>query len=221
MVRVAGWLNDSRITGWMSLVPLVFFAAEWLVSATWRGYYGYRDDLVGPLGVAFCGPEGNWPCSELYRAMNGALVLTGLAIALVAASFAVQRVTERAHALLLMIAGVGLAASGVITHQMSYSWSVTCTTVFTTLGSVSVLFIAMGSKTEMSVERRGIAVLAGVVSLVGHFSYIDNHDLFGPGGAQRMAIYGILVAVIALGTAGLRAPTDRNDEALERVGESR
>ncbi|MDZ4268337.1 MAG: hypothetical protein U1D00_22040 [Mycobacterium sp.] len=221
MVRIVGWLDDSRVTGWVSLATLVFFAAEWVVSATWRGYYGYRDDLLGPLGVAFCGPVGNWPCSELYRAMNVALVLTGLAIVFVAASFLVQRVTERGHAMLLMVAGAGLAASGVITHQVSYTWSLTATSVFTTLGSVSVLFIAMGSKTEMSAERRGVAVVSGVVSLIGYFSYIDGHEFFGSGGAQRMAIYGILVAVIALGTAGLRVRPVQKTESPELAEESR
>ncbi|WP_370332166.1 hypothetical protein [Mycolicibacterium hippocampi] len=221
MVRVLGYLKDARVTGWVSLTTLVYFAAEWVVSATWRGYYGYREDLLGPLGVAFCGPQGNWPCSELYRVMNIALVLTGLAIVFVAASLLVQRVTERGHAALLMVAGFGLAASGVITHQVSYTWSLTATTVFTTLGSVSVLFIAMGSKTEMSAERRGVAVIAGIVSLVGYFSYIDGHDFFGAGGAQRMAVYGILAAVIVLGTAGLRSAPVQNAEAPELVEEKR
>lgn len=221
MVRVLGYLSNARVTGWVSLTTLVFFAAEWVVSATWRGYYGYREDLLGPLGVAFCGPDGNWPCSELYRVMNVALVLTGLAVAFVAASLLVQRVTERGHAILLMVAGFGLAASGLITHQVSYTWSLTATSVFTTLGSVSVLFIAMESKTEMSAERRGVTVIAGVVSLVGYFSYIDGHDFFGPGGAQRMAVYGILVAVIALGTAGLRRPPVQNAEARELAEEKR
>ena len=77
MTTDTDWLEDARITGRVALVPLVYFAAEWMVSASWRGYYGYREDVVGPLGAAFCGPQGNWPCSDLYHVMNVALVATG------------------------------------------------------------------------------------------------------------------------------------------------
>ena len=47
-----------------------------------------------------------------------------------------------------------------------------------------------------------------LVVLEGHtgnvFSFLGGHQVFGAGGAQRMATYGVLVAVIALGTTGLR-----------------
>ena len=217
MTRIAGWLRSDRIAGWVALVPLLYFAAEWVVSASWRGYYGYREDLLAPLGVPFCGPEGTWPCSDLYRVMNVALVATGLAVAVVAASFLVRRVTDRGHALLLIAAGVGLAGSGVITANVDYAWNGTAAQVFMALGAVSVLLIAVSSTSTMTAERRGLAVLSGVVSLLGYFSFVGGHQVFGFGGAQRMAVYGVLVAVIALGTAGLRtnrSPAADHAEAL-------
>lgn len=217
MTRIAGWLRSDRITGWVALIPLLYFAAEWVVSASWRGYYGYREDLLAPLGVPFCGPEGTWPCSDLYRAMNVALVVTGLAVAFVAASFLVRRVTDRGHALLLIAAGAGLACSGVVTPSVDYAWNSTAAQVFMALGAVGVLLIAVSSTSTMTAERRGLAVLSGVVSLIGYFSLVGGHLMFGFGGAQRMAIYGVLVAVIALGTAGLRTsriPADETAEAL-------
>lgn len=221
MARIVRTLRDARVTGWVSLVPLAYFAAEWLVSASWRGYYTYREDLLGPLGTAFCGPAGTWPCSELYRAMNVALVITGLAVAYVAASLLAQRVTDRGHAILLLAAGLALAAAGVVTQQVDYPWHLTVTVVFMTLGAVSVLFIAMGSTSRLSGERRGVAVIAGIVSLVGLFAYLGQHDVFGSGGAQRTAIYSILVAVIALGTAGLRSTPADNAESPKLVEELR
>lgn len=207
MTRIVGWLQDSRVTGCAALIPLVYFGTEWVVSASWRGHYAYRDDPVGLLGVAFCGPEGNWPCSDLYRAMNVAVLFTGLSIAFVAAGFIAQRLTDRAHSMLLLVAGLGLATSGVLTQNVDYAGNLSAAVVFMTLGAVSVLLIAMSSTSQMTAERRGVAVLSGVVSLVGLFAYLGEHQVFGSGGAQRMAVYGILVAVIALGTAGLRSPT--------------
>ncbi len=202
MPKVSAWLGNSRITAWVALAPLVYFAAEWVVSATWRGNYGYRDDTLGPLGVAFCGPAGEWPCSELYRAMNVGLVVTGLGVLFVAASLLVQRVADRGPALLLAVAGWGMAASGVVTYRVDYAWNLTFIVLFMTLGSVSALFIALGSTSELSLERRAVAALSGVVSVVGYVTYMGGHSFFGSGGAQRMAVYGILVAVVAVGTTG-------------------
>lgn len=195
-------LSPTRITGWVSLVPLVYFATEWIVSATWRGLYGYRDDAVGLLGVAFCGPVGNWPCSELYRAMNVANVVTGLAVVAVATLLVVVQRADRVSAVLLMMSGLGLATSGVITQNVSYSGNLNATLVFMSLGSVSALWIAVRSPTVMSVERRCVAVLAGLTGLVGFALYAVDPAIVGPGAAQRMCIYGILVVVIAIGTAG-------------------
>ncbi|MGK2865982.1 MAG: hypothetical protein ACSLFA_04955 [Mycobacterium sp.] len=219
-------LSLSRITGWISLVPLMYFASEWVVSASWRGLYGYRDDLIGPLGIAFCGPVGNWQCSELYRAMNVSLVATGLAIVIVAASLFARRLADGGSAFLLLVAGSALATGGVITQNVSYSWNITATVVFMTLGSVSALSIAVNSPMAMSGERRGVAVIAGLTGLFGYLVYAGGHDIFGPGGAQRLCIYGILVAVITMGSAGLRTAPDtdsdaRDAETRELVEESR
>lgn len=216
----------SRLTGWVSLVPLVYFASEWVVSASWRGLYGYREDLVGPLGIAFCGPVGNWPCSELYRAMNVSLVATGLAVVVVAASLFARRLADGGSAFLLLVSGVALASGGVITQNVSYSWNITATVVFMTLGSVSALLIAVNSPMRMSGERRGVAVIAGLTGLFGYLVYAGGHDIFGPGGAQRMCIYGILVVVITVGTAGFVTVPDpgsdaREAESRELVEESR
>lgn len=219
MTTDTDWLEDARITGRVALVPLVYFAAEWVVSASWRGYYGYREDVVGPLGAAFCGPQGNWPCSDLYHVMNVALVATGAAVAIVAAGFWRQRVTDRGHALLFIVAGIALACSGVVTVNVDYAWNLTATMVFLTLGAVGAVLVAVSSTSAMSVERRTIAVLSGAVSLVGLFSFLGGHQVFGAGGAQRMAMYGVLVAVIALGTSGLR--TRQSAESGEALVEER
>ncbi len=214
-------MSLSRLTGWVALIPLLYFAAEWVVSASWRGFYGYRDHLLGPLGTAFCGPVGNWPCSELYRVMNIGLVATGLAIVFVAARLFAQRSTDRGDALLLLASGLGLTVSGAITQNISYTWNLTATMVFMTLGSVSALLIAVDSATRMTRERRFVAVVAGLAGLIGFFVYVGGIDLVGPGGAQRLCIYGILVTVIAVGTAGLTRTPAAGAEDRDRVEETR
>ena len=206
----------SRFTGWVSVVPLLFFAAEWVVAASWRGFYGYHEDLLGPLGTAFCGPVGNWPCSELYRVMNIVLVVAGLAVVFTAAGLFAQRVSDRAGALLLVAAGLGLTVSGAITQNVSYTGNLTAIMVFMTLGSVGAFLIATSSTTRMTGERRLVAVLASLASLVGYFAYVGGVDIVGPGGVQRLCIYGILVTVITVGTVGLtRTPAASIHEPTE------
>jgi hypothetical membrane protein len=221
MVRYVRSFSLARFTGWASLVPVVYFVTEWIVSASWRGLYGYRDDPVGLLGIAFCGPVGNWPCSELYRAMNLALVAVGLAVVAVAASFLAQRLTDRGSAVLLMVAGCGLASSGVITQNVSYIWNITATVVFMALGSVGALLVAVNSVVTMTTERRCVAVLAGLTGLIGFVIYVSGLDSAGSGGAQRLCIYGILVVVIAVGTTGLGKPPAADAHALRTTEEAR
>ncbi len=220
MTRIAAWLANPRITAWWALAPLAYFVAEWVVSATWRGHYGYRREQLGPLGVAFCGPAGDWPCSELYPAMNAGLVVTGLAVTFVAVSLLVQRRVDRGPALALAVAGWGLAASGLVTYRVDYAWNLTFVVMFMTLGSVAVLFLALSSGSAMSSERRGVALACSVVSLVGYLAYMGGHTVFGSGGAQRMAIYGILAAVIAVGTTGFVRTRAHDPQAREVVEET-
>lgn len=218
MVRYVRLGSTARLTGWVALVPLVYFAAEWVVSASWRGHYGYRDELLGPLGIAFCGPVGNWPCSQIYPVMNIALVATGLAVVVVAVSLFVQRSTDRGAGLLLALAGLALSVAGVVTQHVSYAVNLTATVVFMTLGSVSALLIAANPATKISGERRAIAVPAGFTGLIGYFIYASGHDVLGPGGAQRASIYGILIAVIAVGTAGFGSVARDHGHAADTQG---
>ena len=75
----------------------------------------------------------------------------------------------------------------------------------------------------MTVERSGVAVIAGGVSILGFLAFVGGTNLFGPGGAQRMAVYGILVAVTALCTAQIRhrPPAGRHAATRELAGASR
>lgn len=207
--------SASRFTRWVSLVPLVYFAAEWVVAASWRGFYGYRDDLLGPLGIAFCGPVGNWPCSELYRVMNGALVLTGLAVATVGATLFARRLTDRGGAALLGLSGLGLAVAGILTQNVSYTANLTAMMTFMTLGSVGALLIALTVTVPLTGERRLVLMSAALVGMAGFVSYVGGLDIVGPGAAQRLCIYGIIATVITVGTAPL---PDGGDMSVEDRG---
>ncbi|MGV9480013.1 hypothetical protein [Gordonia aichiensis] len=211
-------LRDPRITLVAALIVLQFFAAEWVVSATWRGHYSYRVDQLGPLGLEFCGPQGRWPCSALYPVMNVSLVLTGLAISTVAASWALRRIVTFPHAGALLIAGFGLAVSGIITEKTDYQHHSAELTTFFVLASVGVAMIGFSGSTLLTPGIRAIVALAGIIATVAFISYATGlTGWFGSGGTQRLIVYPILVAVVVAGVSSgrVRTPGDRSDDTSD------
>lgn len=206
MNRLSGALRSRRVTAVAALLVLQYFAAEWVVSATWRGEYGYRDDYVGPLGLPFCGPQGNWPCSALYPVMNVSFVLTGAAICFVACAWIAQRVVATAHGTLLAIAGVALTLVGLVTERTDYPLHSTAMHVFFVLGTLSILLIAVSATTRMASGPRSFATAAGLVGIVAYFAYVAGYTgWLGSGGTERVIVYSVLVSVVVLGVGGNRA----------------
>lgn len=201
-------LFQPRFTRTAALTTIVYFVAEWVVSASWRGYYGYRDNPVGPLGVKYCGAQGDLPCSAIYPVMDIALIVTGLAIVAVALSWVVRGIAGPPHGLLLTAAGIGLAGSGIFTEQFRYPLYAAAITVFLVLGPVGILLVGTGGSAQLTSTAKRFATLAGVAGIVGYVGYASGATtLLGAGGSQRLAIYSVLIAVIVVGTAR-PAPVD-------------
>lgn len=199
-----GTLIGARQTARISaLTLLVYFAAEWVVSATWRGHYGYRDVTVGPLGVPFCGPSGTWPCSALSPVMNVALVITGLAIAALACAWMARTRTAWPHALMLVIAGAGFAAAGIITEKIDYPLHSLTMNMFGVLGALGCVLIGVSSTTRLHSTVRLVLTAGGILSTIGYFCYTAGFTgLLGAGGTQRLIIYPILIALLIAGLSG-------------------
>lgn len=203
MSHIRNMLQHPRFAMYAALASILYFVAEWVVSASWRGHYGYRDVKVGPLGVPFCGPNGNWPCSALYPVMDVAMVVTGVALVAVALSWSVRRATAAIPAALLATAGAGLAVAGVITEQVNYPVYVTALTVFQVLGSMSVLLIGASTVTRLPRSAKLFAAAAGVAGATGYFAGVGGFtDLLGQGGTERLTMYAVLIAIIVLSVAG-------------------
>lgn len=204
MTKVLMMLFQPRFTRIAALATLVYFVAEWVVSASWRGYYGYRDNPVGPLGVKYCGTHGDWPCSAIYPVMDLALIITGLAVVAVALSWVVRGIASPPHGLLLAVAGIGLAVSGVFTEQFRYPLYAAAITVFLVLGPVAVFLIGACGTAQLGTTAGRFTTLAGAAGVIGYVSYASGATtLLGAGGSQRLAIYSVLVAIIV---AGCRRP---------------
>ena len=217
MNRVRNTLQHPRFAFIAALTTLVYVIAEWVVSASWRGHYGYRDIKIGPLGVPFCGPNGNWPCSALYPAMDIAMIITGVALAAVALSWLARRAVTTVPGLLLVTAGAALAVAGLFTEQLNYPVYATAIAVFQVLGFVSVLQIGGSRSTRLPSAAKRFAALAGIAGGIGYFAGIGGFTrLLGTGGTERLTIYTVLIAVIVLGCAGAdrRTRTVADDDVV-------
>lgn len=162
-----------------------------------------------PLGVAFCGTEGTWPCSALYPVLNIATVLTGLAIITLALSWMAARSVAATHGVLLAAAGAGFAVSGIFTEQVSYPTYATGLAVFTVLGPIAMLLIGASNTTRLPASAKLFAAVVGLLGIIARFAYTGHFvTLLGSGGTERVAVYSVLIAAIVLGVSGRHARTE-------------
>ncbi|RPA02605.1 DUF998 domain-containing protein [Gordonia sp. OPL2] len=218
MSRADAFLRDPRVARVSAIVLLQYFAVEWVVSATWRGEYAYRTDTVGPLGIPFCGPQGTWPCSALYPAMNVSFVITGLAIAVIGGSWLIRRAVAVPAGGALAIAGGALVVAGVITEKTDYPVHVTAMTVFYVFGALSCLLIGVSGPTRLPKTSRTALTIGGGVATVAYFCFAGGLTAWlGSGGTERAIIYGILVGLLVAGVAGTSAAPDRRRAGAHRA----
>lgn len=215
MSRADAFLRDPRVARVSAIVLLQYFAVEWVVSATWRGEYAYWTNTVGPLGIPFCGPQGTWPCSALYPAMNVSFVITGLAIAVIGGSWLIRRAVAAPAGGALAVAGGALVVAGVITEKTDYPVHVTAMTVFYVFGALSCLLIGVSGPTRLPKTSRTALTAGGAVATVAYFCFAGGlTGWLGSGGTERAIIYGILIGLLVAGVAGISsAPTRRSTGA--------
>lgn len=194
----------AHVARWAGLSVVQFVLVEYIVSATWRGLYSYRNNYISELGVPFCGPTGNWPCSELNVLLNASMVMFGVAIAAVGGSwYIIRRIDGRASAFFI-VAGVGAVTAGVFNQGLNYPIHSFGATAFFVFGNFG-LVVAGGHKSL----RRSIRVVVtalGSVGLAGYFTYMGGYEFgLGIGFMERISTYALLVGVVVLSVAQFNA----------------
>lgn len=198
----SGWV--AHVARWAGLSVVQFVLVEYIVSATWRGLYSYRNNFISELGISFCGPVGNWPCSRLYVLMNASIVLTGVALIAAGASwFAIRRIDARAAAFFI-VAGSGGVVAGAVNQGVNYPIHSFGATALFLFGSFA-LVIAGGHHTL----RRPIQVVVtalGCTGLAGYLCYVSGHEFgLGIGSIERITTYTLLVGVLVLSVSHFNA----------------
>lgn len=190
----------SRIGFWTGISVVQLLVCEFVVAATWRGLYSYRTNFVSELGVPFCGPSGNWPCSNLYVLMNVSIAMFGVALAVAALAWLVTGVLDARSAVLLWIAGGGGVLAGVVDQATRYDLHSFGATVMFIVGSLGIV-VAGGHRTLPRSTRVAVTTLGGI-ALSGTVLYLGGHEFgLGIGTVERVVVYSVLAAVVVLAVA--------------------
>lgn len=204
MTTLSAALRHPRTSRLAALTLLVYFLVEWIVSASWRGAFEYRYTTSGQLGIPFCGSHGDIPCSAISPVMNAGVIITGLAVIVLAASWRALDWVPVPASGALIISGLGLIAAGLLTERVSYALHLTSMSVFLAFGAGAALLIGVSSATRLPGSGRTVMVVAGIVAAVAYFCFTGGlTGWLGPGGTERAAIYSVLIGLIVAGLRGV------------------
>ncbi len=190
----------ARIGYWAGIAVVQLLVVEFIVSATWRGLYSYRTNFVSELGVAFCGPTGNWPCSKLYPLMNISIALVGVALIVAATAWLVIGVLDVRGGVLLYVAGLGAVMAGMFNQGLNYDVHSFGATLLFVVGSLG-LIVAGGHRSLRRTISITVTALGGV-GLTASLLFIGGHSFgIGIGGIERVVVYSILIGIVVLAVA--------------------
>lgn len=143
----------------------------------------------------------------LPAVMPAALILTGVAVAVTAATLGARRVVAGTPATLLAAAGIAMALTGIVADHATRA---SLDAAFAVLGATGIFMIGTGAK--LPAPLRLLLAGAGLAALVGHLAAVSGQASALDTVATAMPVsYPVLMSVIVLGwAAGTRvpAPTD-------------
>lgn len=199
---------------WLAGV-LVFFAAQAVAGAAWsRPAYSWSWNNVSDLGHVRCelwaedGHGATYVCSPLHQVMNAGFVVAGLCLVVgtvLLAGLWRATVTGRAACTCFVLAGAGLAISGLVPADVAKH-------VHQGLGALALaVFANLGLLLSRAALRPALPAALGVVgTLLGLWGFAafglflgQRYLGLGPGGMERAWAYGFLLwAAVTAGSVG-------------------
>lgn len=197
-------LRHPRTSRFAALGLLGYFVGEWIVSASWRGAFTYRWARSGELGIPYCG-RGDIPCSAIWPVMDAGMIITGVAIIVIAASWRALNWAPNAATAALIIGGIGLIGAAVITERVDYQWHVIALDVFFVFTTAGCLLVGVSNTTWLPGSGRTVLTVAGTLATVGYFALTGGlTGWLGPGGTERVVIYSLLAGLLIAGLRGAK-----------------
>jgi hypothetical membrane protein len=186
-------------------LSIAFFIDQAIVQAATTLPYSISGNLISDLGITACGPFNNGGyhvnvCSPLHGLMDGTFVAVGLLQ--VIGAIATRKAWPLPHAYpglaFLAVGGVGLALAGLAPENVNVSLHSNAATLG--IDAVNIAMIILGvALIRVNAWLGTIALLAGIIGIVG--AVIFFHSLTGLpiGTAERLAVYPSLAMVVVLG----------------------
>lgn len=178
---------------------LQFFVCEFLVAGSWRGQYSYTQNFISDLGVPFCGPHGDLPCSTSSVLINASLLVVAAAL-FVAARWIVRTAsTPVVGPVFLSLAATGALIVALVHSNVNWPLHSLGANLFLIFGGCALLTFGLSDAVHRRTTASVLTAAFGALALAGYFCY-DNSWQFGlgPGGIERVSAYSVILGFTSL-----------------------
>jgi hypothetical membrane protein len=206
--------KERRIADYLPVIlavsALQFFLCEFLVAGSWRGAYSYTQNFISDLGVPYCGPHGNTPCSTSSVLLTVSFIVVGGSLLVAALWIRAAASTPPVASVFMGIAGIGAVIVGVVHSNANWPLHSLGASLLLIFGSCAALTVGLSGSLLRGNLVSLLTAPLGFLGLVGYFCYVNNWHLgLGPGGIERVSAYAVIagfVAAVSLVSQSRRAP---------------
>jgi hypothetical membrane protein len=203
------------------ILTLLYFVGQIVAQAAWTTPYSLIDNRVSDLGNTSCGRTmaNALICSPLHAEMNATFVVTGALILvglfLTRAVWPRRRLTTWGLAL-LAVAGAGTILIGLSPENVNVPLHV-AGALNIPAGNVAMILLGLAIWRDRPAMAK-FSVLAGVVGLLGMLAGPFLIFLTGHGGglAERMALYPLIIWLIAFGSSMRKLRANFIPESIQK-----
>lgn len=214
---------------WLLATPL-FLVANIVIGLAWQDPpFSWAVHNISDLGNVTCGvwdiDRPRAVCSPWHTAMNGALIATGVLLAL-GVLLTWMRLgpggTARTAQVLLLAAAAGFALAGLYPADMDENRHVLGAFLIFLLGNCAPLVASLARRSPVLGTVRWLSLAVGVTGLGGSVLFLTQVDLgFGVGGMERVAVFPLLVWTVLLGLrAGSAHERARSSAGAHSAGQA-
>ncbi|MEU5721839.1 DUF998 domain-containing protein [Micromonospora sp. NPDC047738] len=199
---------------WLLATPL-FLVANVITGLAWRQpRFSWATHNISDLGNVTCGVwDSTRPrevCSPWHAAMNGAMIVTGLLLALgvlLTWSALGRGLATRAAQVLTLAGAGGYVLAGAYPADVHENNHFLAALLIFVLGNVGMLVASLARRSPILGAMREDSLALGLTGLAGTALFLAQVDLgFGVGGMERVAVFPLMAWTVALAVRLTRTP---------------
>ncbi|MCW3816351.1 DUF998 domain-containing protein [Micromonospora sp. DR5-3] len=189
------------------LAPPLFLAANVITGLAWRQpRFSWADNNISDLGNVTCGvwdtTRPRQVCSPWHAAMNSAMIVTGLLLALgvlLTWSALGRGAATRAAQLLTLAGASGYVLAGAYPADVDENNHFLAALLIFVLGNGGMLVASLARRSPVLGAMREDSLALGLTGLAGTVLFLAQVDLgFGVGGMERVAVFPLLAWTVVV-----------------------